>query len=269
MEGVEKSGAERERPHNFYNITPYSRVATSTEITAYYRKHDDFRRYSATAEERVRSLTNLYRLTKRYFGKSILDLACGGGVLGLVVEPEGHDYVGVDINPDAIGAAKRYAKEVGSHNRFILGDMLNVKLEGTFDTVALLGNALIHFNTASLGKIMDSLDPHVHRGSFFIVDYRDVVGMLYRREWGKRYQERDGSRTVVSIPQGIDVERGEILIKSESDGKHNLDFGHAIWSPFIIEPLLLAKGWRLAKQYRRRAWKGWLDVYARSETAQP
>lgn len=208
-------------------------------------------------------LSRLYRRTRQYFGAAVLDLACGGGVLGFVVESQGHSYVGVDINPDAVHAARRYALEVGSHNRFILGDILSTKLEGVFDTVALLGNALIHLDTSALGRILDNLEPNVHEGTYFIVDYRDVVDMLYSGKWGKKYTERRGGRTVVSLRRGIDTEKGELLIRSESGGKRNLDFGHAIWSPFIIEPLIGAKGWKLVRRYPRRAWNGWLDVYKR------
>lgn len=208
-------------------------------------------------------LSRLYRETRQYFRAAVLDLACGGGVLGFVVEPKGHRYVGVDVNPDAIEAARRDAENAGPHCRFILGDVLLTKLEGVFDTVTLLGNALIHFDTSVFSRILDNIEPNVHRGTYFIVDYRDVVGVLYRGQWGKRYTEKRGGRTVVSLRKGIDTERGELLIRSESDGRHNLDFSHAIWSPFIVEPLMHAKGWRLARRYPRRAWNGWLDVYER------
>jgi len=55
----------------------------SARITAYYRKHDDFRRYTAASKERIADLSRLYRKTKRYFGRKVLDLACGGGPSGL------------------------------------------------------------------------------------------------------------------------------------------------------------------------------------------
>lgn len=152
---------------------------------------------------------------------------------------------------------------MGSHNRFVLGDVLSAKLDGTFDTVALLGNALCHFNTVKFGTILDGVEPGVHVGTSFIVDYRDVVGMLYRGEWKKSYSERRGSRIIVGVGKGIDTVKGDMLIQSETGGRHNLDFTHAVWSPFIIEPLMAAKGWKLVRRRPKPEWKGWLDVYER------
>ena len=48
------------------------------DIVAYYRTHDDFRRYLTENGVRVEDLSNLYGSYKRYFGRTILDIACGG-----------------------------------------------------------------------------------------------------------------------------------------------------------------------------------------------
>lgn len=233
----------------------------SRGTVGYYRRHDDFRRYAASNGARVADLTKLYNSSKRYFGHRILDLACGGGVLGFVAEPRGHSYFGVDINPDMVNSARLHAKEMRSRNRFILGDIASVKLGGVFDTITLLGNALIHFNSAEFEDILRNIEGNTHSGTFFLVDYRDVVEMLFTGRWGRRYAQKRGEKTVVSLRKGINLERGEILIESRVSGKHNLNFGHAIWSPFIIEPIMNARNWKLARRRPVPAWSGWLDVY--------
>jgi ubiquinone/menaquinone biosynthesis C-methylase UbiE len=92
-------------------------------------------------------LSRLYALKRRYFGHEVLDVACGSGVLGFVLEQAGHNYIGIDVNPDMISSARAYARKLRSGNRFMLGDASRMKLEGTFDTVCLLGNALCRFST--------------------------------------------------------------------------------------------------------------------------
>lgn len=179
----------------------------------------------------------------------------------MAVESHGHSYVGIDINPDAVNAARRHADEAGSHNRFILGDVLSMKLKGTFDTVTLLGNALCHFNTTGFVSILTNIAGNVHAGSYFVVDYRDVVSLLFAKRWARRFSEKDGKRVVASLTKGINTSRGDLLLESIQERGRNFDFTHGVWSPFIIEPLMREKGWRLARRYPRRSWNGWLDVY--------
>jgi len=114
-----------------------------------------------------------------------------------------------------------------------------------------------------ISRTLDNIEGNIREGSHFIVDYRDVVGMMYRGEWGKKYSEKKNGRKLVSIGKGIDTVKGDLLIRSETDGRHNLDFAHAVWSPFIIEPLMAAKGWSRVCRFSRPEWRGWLDVYRR------
>ena len=239
-------------------------ASTSVRIRAYYRRHDDFLRYTAADKDRMADLGRLYTKAKRYFGRDVLDLACGGGALGFVVESKGHSYVGIDINPDAVGAARNHAAEVGSRNRFVLEDIRSVKLEGTFDTLTLLGNALCHFNTSEFVSIMANVERNIHMGSYFIVDYRDVVSLLFAGKWSrKRYVQKRGGTTVTSLTRRIDTERGDAVIDSLAKGRRPLRFTYAIWSPFIIEPLMRLNKWKLVRREFRRLNSSWLDIYRR------
>jgi SAM-dependent methyltransferase len=183
------------------------------------------------------------------------------GAFGSVLEPEGHEYVGVDSNPDMIRSARDNARKTRSSNRFILGDVRSAGIEGRFDTVTLPGNALCHFDTADFLSIITNVERNVQARSCFVVDYRDVVSLLFAGKWARRFSEKRGGRTVTSLTKGIDTEQGILLLESVQKHGRNFDFTHGVWSPFIIEPLMRAKGWRLARRYPLRAWKGWLDVY--------
>lgn len=154
-----------------------------TNIVAYYRKHDSFSRYLAANQPRVRELSRLYASNKRYFGNRVLDLACGGGVLGFIVERDGHIYTGVDVNPDMISAARSYSRKVGSRNRFIIADITRIKIRGNFDTLCVLGNAMCHFSTAEFSGILDRTATSCRKGAHFIVDYRDMVRLMFDKQW--------------------------------------------------------------------------------------
>lgn len=236
-------------------------------LIRYYREHDDFLRYAIGNTERTKAISKLYSENRQRFGTRVLDIACGGGVLGFVLEGKGHHYVGVDKNPDMIMKAKSYFSSPKSSSSIVLGDVKSIRLPGVFDTVALLGNALIHFNVSELSKILKNLERNVHVGTSFIAEYRDVVSIMFDGKWDKKYVERRGHRMVTSLTRGIEPRQGEIVIDSSMKGQPPLKFAHAIWSPFIVESVMSGHSWKLAKRAPADDSYVWLDIY-RKERAE-
>jgi SAM-dependent methyltransferase len=233
-----------------------------TNIIAYYRKHDLFSRYLTTNERRVKQVLGLYTSNKRYFGRRVLDIACGSGVLGFIVEREGRSYTGVDVNPDMISSARIHAKKVESRNRFIKADVTKMKIEGNFDTLCMLGNALCHFSTHEFSRILQNTA--AHRGAYFIVDYRDMVRLMFDKKWNvkKRLVEKERGR--ISTTKGCDTRTGFVLTTTtDLHGNNEVGFAHAIWSPFIIAPIMNNHGWSLVRRRFSKRWSGWLDIYRR------
>ncbi len=236
---------------------------TRQDIEAYYRRHDSYNRYTVENRRRTSQIRALFRRRRKYFGKSILDLACGGGILGLVAQEEGLRYLGIDINRDMIRSAELRAIGKGSKCAFRVSDIRNAKVKGAFQTVALLGNAVIHFVPSDLHKILTNIEENVEKDTYFLVEYRDVVKMFFAGEWSKKYVEDKGKGRVVSLSKGIDTERGEVKVESRAGGAHNLDFGAAVWSPYILEAVMNGSGWLLVERERTSP-QVWLDVYIRS-----
>jgi len=233
-----------------------------TNIKQYYRKSDHFNRYVITNEDRIRRIRKIFISNKKYLGKKVLDIACGGGVLGFVIEPEGHEYTGIDINPDMIKSAKKYAKESKSKNKFILGDATKKKINGKFDTITFIGNALCHFNTSDFLNILNNINKITTKGTYFIIDYRDIVRLLFEKKWKDKFVEKNKGKTLISLTTGVSTEIGEIYKRAfRKDGKNKINFSHAIWSPFIIEPIMKSFGWKLVNRRRLEEWQGWIDVY--------
>lgn len=212
---------------------------------------------------RKKELQQLFSANRKYFGRRVLDLACGGGALGFLLEPHGHSYFGVDVNSDMIRSAEAYAAEIRSRNRFVVGDARKISVEDSFDTLTLLGNALIHFNTKELRDVLGSVRTNAAEGAYFIIDYRDVVSSLFYGTWKwkrRLVQERNG-KEVVSVSKEIDTRAGEIVVDSRSAGRRTLEFTAAIWSPFILQDIMESSSWRLA--HRRALPDRCLDVYRR------
>ena len=234
---------------------------TADQIKEYYRNHDDFNRYLTTSAERVSELSRFYTVWRKFFGHRVLDLACGGGVLGFVIEPRGHTYTGVDINSDMIESGRKHVDETRSRNLLILGDARSAQFHGHFDTVTILGNALIHFTASDLSRTLRNLKTNVHLGASFLIEYRDVVSMLYSGTWDKKYVQRRNGKIVVGVTKEIDATTGNIAIMSMTNGHKGAPFTHAIWSPFIVEAVLELSGWTLARRRSSPRAHIWTDAY--------
>ncbi|HWB82268.1 MAG TPA: class I SAM-dependent methyltransferase [Nannocystaceae bacterium] len=236
------------------------------EMVDFYRRGDDVGRYVVEHETRRRVMAGFHRAFRPHLGRVVLDVACGGGILGAILEPHGHRYVGVDINPDMIRAGKEWARANGSRNRFVLGDAATVELSGRFDTVTLLGNASCHIEPVKLGAILRNLARHLRRDATFVIDYRDVVEMLDARQWRRRAVERRNGRVTRFEATECDTVRGSMVASYRPDGDRRVaEFRHAIWSPFIMSALLEGAGWRLLARKRLAAttWL-WTDAYVRA-----
>jgi len=236
-----------------------------SNIKQYYRKSENFNRYLITDKERTKNMLQIYNSNKKFFGKNILDIARGSGILGFIIEKKEHNYLGVDINLDMISNAKKYAKETKSKNKFLLGNILKSKIPGKFDTITFIGNGLAHFTTHDFLEILDNLGKNAKKDSNFIIDYRDVVNLLFHKQWKDKMIKKNKGKTTISLTTGVNFEKGEIYKEDfEKNGKSGIKFSHSIWSPFIIEPLIKVFGWRLIKRKKILRWQGWLDVYKKN-----
>jgi len=209
-------------------------------------------------QKRVNEIKSIYTHYKKYFGKRVLDIACGGGVLGFIIEPKGHEYLGVDVNPDMIKGAKEYATKIKSRNKFLLRNIVKSKVNGRFDTISLIGNSLAHFTTFQFVKVLGNLPT----AEYFIIDYRDVVEILSKKQWKDKMIEKRSGKKYISLTEGFNTESGEIYkSSSQKDKSKKIEFIHTIWSPFILEPMMNLKGWQLVKRKKENVWHGWMEVY--------
>lgn len=218
-------------------------------LVTFYRTAEDFHRYLPGHAARREELASLFRRYRRYFGSKVLDLGCGGGVLGTVLESTGRAYVGMDVNPDMIRAARKAARERGSTQRFVLGDITRTRLRGRFDTLTLLGNALGHLRARRMEDLLRQRRANVHRGSTFVIDYRDVVAMFWHRAWKPIFVEKHKRGRVVCRTRTVDFRKGDIHIRARpASGRWVVNYDQAVWSPFILEAVMRGQGWDLIRR---------------------
>jgi SAM-dependent methyltransferase len=219
------------------------------DLVNVYRTAEDYRRYTPDDVRRRRALALFYRKYKPFIGQSVLDLACGGGVLGLVLDSPGRTYVGVDANPDMIRAARTSAKARGSGQKFVLGDVCRARIRGRFDTVTLLGNSLAHINLSEMDELLGLRTANVGPGTTFLIDYRDLVAMFWRGTWSRVKVQTHVRGKVVHRARAVDLVAGRLRMRARPSSRGwVLDWTHAIWSPFILESVMRSHGWRLVSR---------------------
>jgi SAM-dependent methyltransferase len=233
----------------------------SQAIVRLYRTAENYRRYTMADAERERVLATLYRVERRFFGRRVLDMACGGGVLGFILEPLGHTYLGVDINPDMIRNATKAAALLGSHNRFLEGDAVNLRVPGRFDTLTLLGNALGHLSAIEFAELLASRRANVHVGSHFVIDYRDTVSMFYQGLWKRCLVETRKRGRVVHRTRAVDTVSGLIHMQAKKAGDWTINFTQSIWSPFIVSTIMADHGWVRVRQRQTHSGECLVEVY--------
>ncbi len=218
----------------------------SGSLREIYRTAEDFRRYTTESSTRRRDLRRFFASYRQFFGRSVLDLACGGGVLGAVVAGSVQRYVGIDANPDMVRAARGASRGFGPASTFVLGDVRRAHVSGRFDTVTLLGNSLAHLDVAEMDELLRRRAGNVHPGSSFLVDYRDLIAMFWNGSWAPVKIQNLGAGKVVHRTTAVDVETGRLRMRARPNSRRwTLDWAHAIWSPFILENLMSSHGWRL------------------------
>jgi SAM-dependent methyltransferase len=72
--------------------------------------------------------------------KKIIEVGCGTGLLAKRLIAAGYDYLGVDLFPEMIEIAK---KETGSE-RFVQGDMRNLRIDEAFDCALITGRSIAY-----------------------------------------------------------------------------------------------------------------------------
>jgi len=67
-------------------------------------------------------------------GDRVLDMGTGSGILAIAAEKRGCSVTAVDINPEAIKAAKEAAKKEGARIRFAVSDLFE-SVKGSYDLI--------------------------------------------------------------------------------------------------------------------------------------
>ncbi|WP_334121593.1 class I SAM-dependent methyltransferase [Glutamicibacter sp.] len=130
-------------------------------------------------------------------GSRILDAGCGTGRIGGWLSSQGHEVVGVDLDPDLIDVARTDYPEA----QWIVGNLASFSLEATssgpheFDLIVSAGNVLTFL---SLSERLPALK-NLH--DLLAQDGRMIVGFGASRGYGFDVFENDAAQAGLEIQQ--------------------------------------------------------------------
>lgn len=179
---------------------------------------------------------------------SVLDLACGTGVITCRLAAKGYELIGVDISPEMLMEANARAAE-GEYAvapMFINQDLRDLDMYGTSDAAICSFDGLNYLETEELGDVFKRISYFVRPGGVFIFDvnteekFRKMDGMTYIDEdedffcaWRTDYYEEE--RECVYC---VDVFRREGRLWSRSSEEH-VEYTH---DAEALKELLLKNG---------------------------
>ena len=194
-------------------------------------------------------LANLQPLLKKLPPQaSILDSACGTGLVAQLLARQGFRVTGTDASAGMVAQARQHAARAGLDISFTTcpWQQLPDRLNQQFDMVLCCGNAIGHCRDEddmlqSLRGIQDVLQP----GGLFVVDTRNWEKLLAER---KRFvthglRERHGKRCILLYVWTFPASPSEPLLAEvvflfEEDGQVSLRDYSVTYYPFRVEELL-------------------------------
>ena len=99
--------------------------------------------------------------------KTVMDLACGTGVLCQILHKEGISASGMDFSSGMIDIARSSSPEI----HYDVADMITYRPEKQFDLVTCTGDAINHIgNLSDVEKIFQNVFAYTSPGGYFIFD---------------------------------------------------------------------------------------------------
>lgn len=133
--------------------------------------------YDATYEQRAAAGQDVHGeadFVQAYQPASLLDAGCGTGRVGRELAHRGITVVGVDIDPEMLGTARRKAPEID----WRIGDLATIDLGRRFDAIVMAGNVMIFLTPGTEAAVVSNLARHLAPDGVLIAGFQLMRGRL-------------------------------------------------------------------------------------------
>jgi len=217
------------------------------------------------AKKRLKKFEEFYNNNKDFFGKRILDLACGGGLFSNFLAEKGHIVTGVDLLDSMLEIAKRNSPK-DNPPKYIKANLLEFIPEEEFDTTIFLGNSIAHFSPKDFAKILLNIRD---KTKYFIITYRDSISWGFEGGLKQIIIEEGKDYDVIDLYKGYNGEKDSIIkyrIIYPKNDKIIIDYH--LYNPGIVEGIMFAAEFKLVKRERygsKGSAEEYIDIYEKTE----
>jgi SAM-dependent methyltransferase len=121
-------------------------------------------------------------------GGTVLELACGSGLLTIPIALDGHRAIGIDLSRAMLKVARSRASAAGAAVGFLQSDMRDFALGRNFDLIFIARNSLLHLpSDADLLAAFTAVRRHLAPGGVFAFDIFNPNMTLLSRPRGQRF----------------------------------------------------------------------------------
>lgn len=149
----------------------------TTALASHYDKeakyYDDFNELRSAPINQI-----IGQILQRQGVRTVLDLTCGTGSQVFWLLKRGYEVVGVDINNQMLGIARKKAIKQNFLTSLQQGDMRTAKV-GKFDAVITIFNSIGHLTREDFIKTVQNIHSNLNRNGFYIFDIFNLDYLLH------------------------------------------------------------------------------------------
>ena len=185
--------------------------------------------------EEAREFCEAIRRNAQIEAKSLLDLGCGGGHNDYTLKNE-FEVTGVDISANMLALAKRLNPEV----TYLLGDMRTVRLNKTFDAVAIFDSIDYMLTKGDMRAAFITAFTHLKPGGVFCT-YAEETPERFQQNHTKYSTSTQGDIEITFIENTYDPDPTDSTYEStfvyfiRREGQLDIETDHHLCGIFPLE----------------------------------
>ena len=184
-------------------------------------------------------------------GSQVLDLMCGYGRHAIALAKKGMNVTAVDNLGDYINEINEVAEKEQLPLKAIKDNVIDYKIDDTFDLALCMGNSLNFFNAADTVKLLTNISSHLKSGGHLLINSWSIAEIAF-----KNFKEKSWSRIgdvkfindskLLFHSTRIETESETIFPDGTTETKTGIDY---IFSINEMETMLKEAGLHLKEVY--------------------
>lgn len=180
-------------------------------------------------------------------GNKVLDIMCGYGRHAIALAKEGIAVTAVDNLADYITEINKIAKSEGLPVKGIKADILQYKIDDSYDLALCMGNSLNFFNAGDIHQLLATTHSHLKRDGHLLINTWSLAEIAIKSFAARSWDEINGIKHICENkylfhPTRIESDSTFLSADGSTEKKKAVDY---IFSVAEMEVLLDKAGFKL------------------------